>query len=218
MIPKMIFGLGTGRCGTYTLHKIFAAQPDVAAKHEGVPLPWDTDKALFYRRLVGLWVNIDAPIIASVSYVWINYIGAIMGNLKDPRCVCLKRPRQEVVDSFLQHSPFNNHWTDPKSLKWDPNKDVHTKLSYQWPKYDLPKPEAIERYWENYYGLAEYLQAQYPENLAIFTTHEALNTLDGQRRMLTFAGIEQGKQNIILNQKLNSLHKPKGNLQESTHV
>lgn len=218
MVPKMIFGLGTGRCGTWTLHKVFAAQLDVAGKHEGVPLPWEKDEDLFYRRLFGLWVNIDSPVIASVSYVWINYIGTIMGNIKDPRCICLKRPREQVVESFMAHSPNNNHWTDPDSLSWDPNKDTHTVLSYQWPKYDLPKRKAIRKYWDEYYTHAQYLETRYPDNFKIFSVQEALNSPYGQREMLKFAGIDANKQVLVLNQRLNALHKPKGNPQESVNV
>jgi len=218
MVPKMIFGLGTGRCGTWTLSRIFAMQPDVASKHEGVPLPWEVNNDIFYNRMLRLWVNVDSPIIASVSYVWINYIGIIMGNLKDPKCVCLKRSKSEVVKSFLRHSPFNNHWTDPESLHWDPNRDVNTNLSYQWPKYDLPKKEAIEMYWNRYYAHADYLQSQYPDNFAIFNLNEALNSGFGQRRMLSFAGIKVEDQVIMLNQKLNALHRPKGEIQEAIDV
>ena len=218
MVPRMIIGCGTGRCGTWTLSKIFGIQKDVAAKHEGVSFPWERDDNVFYNRMLRLWINIDSPIIASVSWVWINYIGTIMGNLKNPRCVCLKRNRGEVIKSFLAHSPFINHWTDPKSLHWDPNKDVCTALAHQWPKHDLPKKEAIGAYWDEYYAHAEYLQLRYPDNFAIFSLHEALNTEFGQRRMLSFAGIKVEDQVIALNQKLNSLHKPKGEIKEATDV
>jgi len=210
MISKMIFGCGTGRCGTWTLSKILAAQPDVASKHEGVPLPWVTDKNIFWERLGGLLINIDSPIIASVSYVWINYIGLIMGNIKDPKCICLKRPKNEVVESFMNHSPFNNHWTDPGSLHWDPNHDVDTNLSYQWPAYDLPKKEAIGAYWDEYYAHADYLADRYPDNFVVVELDYALNIRSGQQQMLSFVGIKEKSQVVLLNHKLNALHKPKG--------
>lgn len=218
MVPKMIVGCGTGRCGTWTLSRIFAIQPNVAGKHEGVPLPWERDDNIFFNHMVGLWVNIDAPVIASVSWAWINYIGTIMGTLKDPKCVCLKRDRDEVVESFLAHSPFSNHWTDPESLHWNHNKDVHTTQAYQWPKYDLPKKEAIGAYWDEYYSHAEYLQSRYPDNFKIYSMHGALNTEFWQRHMLSFAGIKVEDQVIALNQKLNALHKPKGEIQETIDV
>lgn len=210
MISRMIFGLGTGRCGTWTLSKVFAAQPDVGSLHENVPLPWQRDKGLFAKRILDLVINIEDPIVASVSYVWINYIGLIMGTIKDPRCICLKRDQDEVVESFMAHSPNNNHWTDPESPHWSITKDTHTNLSYQWPKYDLPKREAIAAYWKEYYAKADYLANNYPDNFAIFQMQEVLNDWPTQARMLEFAGIPAHKQVFILNQKLNALHKPKG--------
>lgn len=215
MISKLIFGLGTGRCGTWTLSKVFAAQKDVGALHENVPLPWKRDEGLFAKRVLDLAINIDDPIVASVSYVWINYVGLIMGTIKDPRCICLKRPMDQVVESFLAHSPNNNHWTDPTSPHWRPTKDTHTTISYQWPKYDLPKAEALEAYWKEYYAKAEYLADRYPDNFMIIDMEMALNDMASQREMLAFAGIDYDKQVFILDQKLNALHKPKG---EPAHV
>lgn len=212
MIPKFIFGLGTGRCGTWTLSRILAAQPDVYSKHEGTPLPWERDEKALWYQLLNLAINIDAPTIATTSYVWINYVGLIMGHLINPRFICLRRPRREVVESFLEHSPANNHWTDPKSLHWDPNKDFDGKTSNQWPKFNMSKRDALGAYWDAYYNAADYLEANYPQNFKIFDLDDALNNLWGQRRMLTFAGIEEGRQVIALGQKLNALHKPKGEI------
>lgn len=212
MISRFVFGMGTGRCGTWTLHLIFEAQEGLVSNHEGVPLPWKVDAGMLWYHLILLAVAFDAKIIANTSFAWINYVGLIMGNLIDPKCICLKRDKEEVVESFCKHIPNLNHWTDPDSTHWNPNKDTESFQSISWPKYDLPKKEAIARYWEDYYAHAEYLRKRYPRNFMIIDMDEALNTYEGQKRMLSFAGIPEENQRIFLHQKLNEAGKPKGRL------
>jgi len=213
VIPKIIIGLGTGRCGTWTLYRLLNAQPGVAVAHEGFPLPWQVDVGALWYYLVQMFVNFEGDFIGNVSFVWINYIGKLMGNLKDPRCICLRRDREEVVESFCAHAPNENHWTDPDSKHYRPEVDgAGNVYSILFPKYDLPKTEAIVRYWNKYYALAEYLAMRYPKNFLLIDMHAALNTEDGQREMLTFAGIPAYDQAIFLNKKLNTRHVPQGGL------
>lgn len=212
MIPPMIFGMGSGRCGTWTLHKTLEAQTGVACNHEGIPLPWEVDPGKLWYFLLLYAIQAHGDYIAHVSFVWINYVGLLMGNLVNPKCICLKRDRDEVIESFCKHTPFLNHWTDPESLHWDPNKDTNAIQSVGWPKYDLPKKDAIGAFWDQYYAHAQYLENRYPANFQVFDMRTALNTEAGQREMLTFAGIDEKKQKIFLNQKLNSLGNPKGEI------
>lgn len=212
MLSRMIFALGTGRCGTYTAFRILEAQKDVAASHEGFPLPWKRDLPMLWYLFVNAQARCEAKILANSSFVWLNYTGAIMGHIPDPKFICLKRPREQVVNSFCKHTPNLNHWTDPESLHWDPNQDTHAVTAAKWPKYDLPKAEAIGAYWDEYYAKAEYLQSRYPGNFRIYNMLDVLNTEAGQRDMLSFAGFAEKDQRLYLNRKLNALGKPKGHL------
>lgn len=213
MLSKMIFGCGTGRCGTWTLSQILAAQADVAASHEGFLLPWQVDAAQLWHKLLRAQAHCKAPVWANASFVWMRYAGKVLSMIEDPKFICLRRDRQQVIDSFLQHTPTLNHWTNPASAHWRPG-DTHTIQSIAWPKYDAPKADAIGRYYDAYYGQAQYLQRRYPDNFAIFSMHAALNTEAGQRAMLSFAGIKNPQ--IHLHQKLNALGKPKGQIVEVT--
>ncbi len=59
-----------------------------------------------------------------------------------------------------------------------------------YPQYDLQNREdGIRRYWDEYYRQVEELRQRYPERIRIFDTYETLNTPDGVRDLLAFAGI-----------------------------
>ena len=192
------------------MHRIFEAQRDVSASHEGVALPWEVDACQLWYAIVGIQTRCEAKIFANSSLVWMRYAGKMMAELKDPKFICLKRPKEEVVDSFLRHIPTLNHWTDQRSRHWSLTKDSATFQSIAWPKYDAPKAEALARYWEAYYSQAAYLQSRFPDNFRIFDMRKTLNTESGQRAMLKFAGFDT--RNIFLDRKLNALGKPKGHL------
>ena len=212
MLSKMIFGCGTGRCGTWTLYRILESQKGVSAGHEGFPLPWQIDLSQLWHMIIGIQARVRTPKLANSSFVWMRYAGAIMAEIPDPRFICLQRCRTKVVQSYLKHLPNLNYWTDPGSKHWDPQKDTSGVQSAMWPEYDLPKGIAIARYWDDYYAQAEYLQSRFPQNFRIFDMDEALNTEPGQREMLTFAGFKRKDQQIFLNRKLNALGNPKGQL------
>lgn len=204
--------MGSGRCGTWTIYRILEAQKGVVCTHEGFFLPWEIDLIKFYEGILRMLVNWEGDILANSSFVWINYVGRIMSMFKDPRCVCLKRDRAEVVESFQAYMPLMNHWTDPSSKHWDPNKWDIRNDTIMWPKFDAPKAEAIGLYWDQYYAAANYWASRHPDNFLILDMNDALNTDTGQRKLLSFIGISQENQRIFLNNKLNRRDKPKGAL------
>jgi hypothetical protein len=209
-MPRVVLGMGTGRCGTYTLYNILAKQGGTACTHEGFGHPWEPDYLIFYETLFNLLVNFKGDVIANVGWYWINYVGRIMNTLEDPRCICLKRPKEEVVYSFQTYLPGINKWTDPDSLHWQPRKYAVTPDRHMWPRYDAPLEKALGMYWDEYYAKSEFWQSRLPNNFITMDMHEALNTEDGQRRMLSFLGYPEDEHKIFLNQKLNTPAKPKG--------
>lgn len=211
-LPRVIFGMGTGRCGTWTLHRILAEQKDTVGNHEGFACPWEPDYAIFYEAIIGMMIRLRASVIFNVGWYWINYTGRIINLFEDPKIVVLKRPREEVVDSFKRYLPDVNKWTAPWSMYWKPAKYCITPDRAQWPEIDAPRTRALEKYWDMYYAAAEFWQRRAPNNLLIVDMHEALNTEAGQRHMLSFLGYPEEDQRIFLNQKLNTPKTPKGRI------
>ena len=64
------------------------------------------------------------------------------------------------------------------------------KTSPWFPQYDLPKKEAIGKYWEAYYALAE---CYVDESFRMFDLYD-LNTIDGIKSILDFAGVPEEQQ------------------------
>lgn len=216
-LPKLIFGMGSGRCGTWTLHRILAEQKDTAGWHEGYSCPWDPDYVIFYEAILNMLTRLSAPTIFNVGWYWINYTGRIMNTFSDPKVICLKRDRDEVVESFKNYLPDINKWTAPWSQHWSPIKYHITPDRAQWPEIDAPRTRALGKYWEMYYAAAEYWQNRLPNNFLTIDMHEALNTEEGQRRMLSFLGYAEEDQRIFLNQKMNTPDQPKGRIIEDVH-
>jgi len=150
-----------------------------------------------------------------------------MNTFKDPKCLILKRDRDELIASFMQHWLYENYWTDPGSDHWDnqwpkptidhPDPD---RLSVMWPKYDLPKEDAIGAYWDEYYAIARYWQDRLPANVLVMDFKESLNTFEGQDRALDFFDIPAEKRQYYVGVKLNQAGLHRGILykeKESVH-
>jgi hypothetical protein len=184
---KVILGLGSGRCGTMTLTKLFDEQAGVKAEHETVGLYWVVQKRLFDTA----WEKITEPdsIVANVSFAWLRYIP--MACEKDPtvRCVCLKRDRTATVESFSAHLKKFNVWTHYTSPHFDMKYSRSMVRINGFPKYDLPREEAIGRYWDDYYRIADEWQERFPNNFKIFDLN-SFNSEQGVASILDFAGIE----------------------------
>jgi len=209
---KLVIGLGSGRTGTTSLAAFIDAQPNTLCTHEAHPIPWkvsipDLNKTLpsFVARYRKLEKDLrekgieSEAIIGDVAFYHIPYVIFYLKAFK-VKFVCLKRPREEVVKSFLghtdRHQQGHNFWskTDDhvKSHYNDFTKWVHSIWNECFPKYDgKNRKECLEQYWDEYYKIAEVCEILMPANFKIFpTTH--LKTIEGQKEILRFLGYKKG--------------------------
>lgn len=214
MAQRFILGIGSGRCGTLSLKEVLAQQPDVLAMHEDPPLlPWQRDngRPIMEQRFVRWRRRHVQPIVADVASFYLPYLEEAIAREPEVRIICLKRPREEVVESFGRWlavtNPLQiNHWAARPAPGWhhDP---LWTRI---FPKYDIEdREQGIRRYWEEYYSRVDELAARYPEHIRVFATHDALNTEEGQRAMLQFAGIPRDKQVLAVGARHNRSDKPR---------
>ncbi|WP_201766200.1 hypothetical protein [Rhodopirellula baltica] len=106
----------------------------------------------------------------------------------------MKRDREETIRSFLEwikrvHPLPTDHWSETPSPGFfrDP---IWSRI---FPKYKAEsREEAIGRYWDEYYAVAEELAAAHLDRFAIFDTRE-LNSEEGQERILRFCGLVEGQ-------------------------
>ena len=185
MSKRLIIGLGTGRCGTWSLTKFLGAQPNTNSNHELRFLPWEFDAELG-KANVDFLLNKNEEVAVDVGFYWLNYVDWLAKQNIDVRFICLQRDKKQTVDSWMTHTEElvkrgqGNHWTSQgKDKSW-------TSINC-FPKYDLSARKAIEKYWDEYYEKANKLWEVC--NFHIVPTEE-LNTSIGQARILSAAGYD----------------------------
>jgi len=188
---RMIIGLGTGRCGTMSLTRLLGAQAACVSLHEPKPLlPWITDPVAA-RRHVRKLSQQPKRVVASTACFYLPYVEWLHTSVGCPiTFVCLKRTRQQTIDSFVQWTevrvpPKRDHWR-----RHDGTKFTHTEWDKCFPQYDEPsKRRALGRYWDDYYDRAETL-ADRKLNFRIFPMN-MLNHEGGVKEILEFCGFEE---------------------------
>ncbi len=203
MTRRLVLGMGTGRCGTRSLAQVLSAQPECRVTHEEWPLlPWVSDDpgALLRRRIERMLRTRAEPVVGDVASFYLPYVGEAIRIWPDLRVICLRRPREEVVRSFCAwldrvHPLPTNHWAKVPAPGWH-HEPVYTRM---FPQYEEQDREAgIRRYWEEYYAAGEDLEREFPQQMRIFDTDAALNSSDGQRDLLAFAGVPGDRQVLVL--------------------
>lgn len=192
MAKKLIIGLGTGRCGTLSLSLFLNAQPGITMLHEGKqegararPLRWQGDRDELWRWLETLErASGDSAYYGDIGMYFLPYAEALIQRFPDIKLVCLKRNRQEVVNSYLEWTQGRNHWFEHDGVAWDKN----PAWDGAFPKFNEPdKAKAIGLYWDMYYADVDRLIRQYPGHIACFWM-DSLNRKRGRRAILDFIG------------------------------
>lgn len=198
MKKKLVFGLGSGRCGSASLAYLMAHQESTHASHELFPiLPWKVDAGILAQK----WTGMDHQshlfdVVYDGGSYFLAYVPVIMNswnqheyanNRYDVKFICLKRDKEKTVQSYLRkfkkqnNNPLQNH-NDPniQTNEWD--------LSF--PKYDgISLEEAVSKYYDEYYSVCEFWQTKYSSNFRIFNT-ETLNSELGVSTILDFVGYD----------------------------
>lgn len=239
MTGKIIIGLGSGRSGTASLANLLDRQENSLCFHElnpscvahdETPRPILNTIEEFDTIVRGgdtsrLSVDLSRPpsvqqysrlcdmpsvdIIGDVAHYYLQYVDAISALNTTTSFVCLRRDREETVQSWMKkteikrwrsrkisdrltslitRAPYytsTHHWAehDGSTYKQDP---VWDKC---FPNFvAASKEDAIRQYWDYYYKTAESLQEKYPNTFRIFEV-ATLNNSQGRREILEFCGI-----------------------------
>ena len=164
---KMVFGIGSGRCGTHSLQKLLNIQNETKITHELGDKPimtWGVN-IFEYRLQIEKIKKRKESIKGDVGFYWLPYVELLISK-EDAKIVVLKRDKSETVSSFYKKTISRNHWQEHDGKKyrycrWDhcfPNMLANTKK------------EAIEMYWEYYYEEVSKLLKKYPQNLKLWNT------------------------------------------------
>ena len=186
---KLILGCGSGRCGTYSLQRLLNKQKDASITHEKHQLPWVVDEKSMVHHLLQIMSG-DASTVGDVGLYWLNYLPWLTSFVPQVRIICLMRDKEETVASFRQRIPDRNILVLPESKHFEPDTKFEHGRWRMFPKYDLPRKDAFAKYWDDYYETARDWRRSYA-TLFLLTPMDDLNSEEGQRRMLEFAGIEE---------------------------
>jgi hypothetical protein len=136
----IVLGIATGRCGTASLAAVLAEQPDAMCSHEESPiLPWRPmdGRRTLQERFARFRAHGAARFLGDVASSYLPYLDDAIALEPDIRIVCLRRPREEVVEDFSawldRTMPLPvNHWARQPSPGWhhDP---IRTRT---YPQYD----------------------------------------------------------------------------------
>ena len=162
-IPGQIaIGLGPGRNGSTSLAALLGSAHDSYATHEVSPmvyLPPTEEQTKFHLRRIQLLSDYYS-LVSDTSH-WMLYIrAAILKHFPNVKFIVLKRPPEEIVDSFERVKGNNNHWQDHKGEHW---KKTYWDVCYpSYPADDRlefaeQRRAQIARYVSDYYGLCDKL-------------------------------------------------------------
>ncbi len=185
-IKQLVFGLGTGRCGTKSLQTLLNMQKGFSISHEAVVSPWIFDQEYLDKHIDRIQ-QYPGSVVGDVAFYHLNYVEQILKICPDAKFICLKRDKESTIQSYSSWTAGKNHWTDHRSKCWNPEKWKDDEYDDSYPKYLMPKRESIGAYWDDYYRHAFYLQRQYHRNFKLCPVNQ-LNTREGQLEILGFLG------------------------------
>lgn len=250
----IVLGLGAGRTGTASLSELFNSQTDAICFHELNPScaafsgnpQWALNTISEFRRILDggdktrLTVDYSRPVsvqkyqalqsmdrvrlIGDIAYYYLMYVEDILALDNQVRFVCIKRPKDPTVASWMQKSriprwrslriadrvkaaiiraPYQdsyNFWQEHDGTEYA----VNPTWDHTFPKFEATsKREAVEKYWEFYYETAYEMEKNFPRNFRVFDIAD-MSHAEGIVKILEF--IETPRENMVLKKEFH-LHR-----------
>jgi len=190
----IVLGCGTGRCGTKSLAEFLDQQPNSEVSHEfGQQLRWNKKDCDLFEKRLEIW-TLNGGIRGDVALWYLPYIEILVREeiyqnevfsfqlhdiINKFRVVCLKRDREETVQSFIKHQNSGNTFQE-KGGSWP-------EVDRAFPTYpdDLTQEKAISEYWHDYYETAEWI-SDMVDWFEIFQLEELSNSNKRRAELLDF--------------------------------
>lgn len=190
----IVFGTGSGRCGTASLAALLHQCKDSLVGHEIIPhLHWEVDDNNwgYFQRRLNWFNNHPTTLTGDVFSVYLPYLEKMEESNLDYNWygIILKRNKKDTVESFVDITGTRNNWEKNK---------IHNPMYVKsFPKYETTivgtdnysKAEALGMYWEEYYDRAEKL-ADKSERIKIYPI-DILNSREGQGSIFDFIGLSR---------------------------
>ena len=157
---KTIFALGTGRCGTVFLYKVFSSEPKVASHHERHLLSdafnryvkWNNlpvDHAGFLAiKEEGVLNDLSNHEVSFEASAYMSFSVKELSDKFDAKFILLIRDPHKVVNSYIQKG-----WYAKEIIRDDVNKVVNFQPDMKYPHHNfsriIPTGEEGEK-WNSY--------------------------------------------------------------------
>jgi len=157
---KTIFALGTGRCGTTFLYKVFAQERMIASHHERHPLSdtfhryvkWNhlpVDHAGFLAiKEEGILNDLESHEVSFEASAYMSFSVKELSERFDARFILLLRDPHKVVNSYIQKG-----WYEKEIIRDDVNKAVNFQPKMKLPHHSFSRiiPTGVEgEKWASY--------------------------------------------------------------------
>jgi sulfotransferase family protein len=197
---RVVIGIGSGRCGSTTLTRIFSTAAGCCATHENPPLVnWKPapEQTAFHIRRVDI-LKRYYRVVFDAAHWWINLLPLLVDRYPELKVVALVRDTQTCVESFsrIRVSP-TRHVENWQALGIPACR--YSRWSATYPAYEVHTPdgarlgerqsELIRRYVEEYNARVAEVHLSDPDRVLVVAT-ETLASAATQRRILGFAGCE----------------------------
>lgn len=196
-MKKIVFGVGTGRCGTVSLCELLNNQIGANFTHEDKQeLPWKFSREIIDRKLQDISSR-EGKYVGDVAFYYLPYVEHILEKYPEAKFLYLERSKDEVVRSYLRKTWRRNHWVNHRGIIW--RKDP--KWDKCFPNFNkFRKRAAIRSYWEYYHEESQRLQKRYKNNFRVMNMRYALNTEDGIIELLRF--LQFGDSDIVIRKRI----------------
>jgi len=188
---KIIFGLGTGRCGTMSLANLLNFQEDCLMTHELGGLPWlswkvnEREFQYFFKKVL----NRKELFVGDVSLYSLPYWKNILKFNSESKFVIIKRDKNETISSYMKKTSGQNPFMEHDGSRWK-----HYEWDRCYPKMNCANKEtAISLYYDYYYELCK----EIPKDKAFWISTSDLNVEDKCFEMLKFCGFQNPRFKIF---------------------
>lgn len=190
---KISFVIGPGRCGFKAYYKLLFMQKNIKVDYEFYRIRWedpiDYGLANAIIRLYGLLsLYKDTYLAVSIAHYFLPYFEKIIEMYPETRFICLKRNKEETVQSLILAAKTRNFWTDTSSKFWDTNYS-RGKFYYTFPSFDLPRSDAAAKYYDHYFEIVSSLINRYPDHAKLYNVPEVFEDKMLQHESLEFLGV-----------------------------
>jgi len=185
----LVFGCGTGRCGTTSLTHLLNAQPGYAITQERHFLPWSVHEEELYAAVHDIRdLSQEYAVVGEVAPWYLPYAAHLI-QIYYARVIIMERDRAGMIESYVRQR-YNC------ASLWPENEDRALPFNFygrMWqdglPKFPGTPEEAAGALWDCYHALALATRDRWPEAVRIVPML-ALNYRLDQIALLTWLGIQ----------------------------